>query len=927
MGHSPEIPFCAYVSLWGEDVGSLARRFLPPQYLQGEILAIVGPVLVYLINEYRLQDQLDGDSPQKRYRDFEALARQKVIPDVASRFPEVLERLHSRLDSLESLCATVRQRFNDDYESLVAESIIPPEASDLLQIKPMGDLHDGAATCRLSLSGDATLYYKPRESSGELLVQAVSDTVAAAAGMSALRVTPRLSACSGYSWVQEIKSEPCSNKDAVNAYYERVGHLLLVAYLVGLTDLHHENILPGAGTPCVVDAETMFSTPLRQPVSITQAMRDVNGSIMSSVSGSGMLPVGTGNEMYGGDVSGLSQGRWQRESRALVNLGRDDVKFTKQVLEHTDTSHLPHVVEDGESTALQPMNHVDAIVRGFTRSYRAAVEARRDIALLVADRAPNVQCRLLARRTAEYSMFMSYLWSVTRIGRQEEIYEYLRRRSEGLSEQVVSSEIAQMNEGSIPIFWCSGDSTDVYDPSGALVASLEAPPTHGVYSVLDALGDDDLALQQRLIRFAFDSETTLSLQSPRRMRYERGLQTPAHSAYEGAKDLYRTICKSAVSSESDGSVNWLSLAVDDHDALELRPLAGSLYSGTPGLAVGLLSYRELTGDRSMDPVLRSIGREALESYRRGLAAKQALFSYYNGTLGYLPVLRALGAQGMTDADADQLTHDFVDTCASVPLDDLDADVIGGAAGTIMALATLPDRQQAEPVIARLADYLAGLRDSGWAVPRPRAIDNASFAHGASGVATALLHAAVVTGRDEYRDSWRAAWKHDERFRRGDTWVDMRRDDGLPSANWCHGLTGLMLARCRWLDLDDEHDLLSPDERAAVSDELLLAADGVEKYGLGLDTFALCHGVAGNLLALENVAHRLPGRSWEDEWTSMSSFGIAKDWLCGLSDHFQSYSAMSGLPGILHALAEHAMPGSPMSPLLLPSLDWGGTRAR
>ena len=132
MGHSPEIPFCAYVSLWGEDVGSLARRFLPPQYLQGEILAIVGPVLVYLINEYRLQDQLDGDSPQKRYRDFEALARQKVIPDVASRFPEVLERLHSRLDSLESLCATVRQRFNDDYESLVAESIIPPEASDFL---------------------------------------------------------------------------------------------------------------------------------------------------------------------------------------------------------------------------------------------------------------------------------------------------------------------------------------------------------------------------------------------------------------------------------------------------------------------------------------------------------------------------------------------------------------------------------------------------------------------------------------------------------------------------------------------------------------------------------------------------------------------------------------------------------------------------
>ena len=927
MESSSDAPFREYISIWNHEAGPLTRRLLCPEYFDANILNTVGAVLVYLINECRIEGRLDGEFPEECYQDFEASANEKVIPDIASRFPGVLERLHAQLNALEDLCATVLQRFSDDYELLVAESIIPPKASDLLQIKPVGDLHDGVATCRLFLSGGVTLYYKPRESSGELLVQAVSDTVAAAVGVSALQVTPKLSVRRGYSWVQEIKSEPCSSRDVVDAYYERVGHLLLVAYLVRLTDLHHENILPGDGAPCVIDAETIFSTPLRQPVFATQATRDVNCSIMSSVSGVGLLPVGAGNEMYGGDVSGLSRGRWWRESRTLVNLGRDDIKFTKQVLEHTDTAHLPHVVEDGESTVLQPADHVDAIVRGFTRSYRAAVGVKRDIALLVEDRAPSVQCRLLARRTAEYSMFMSYLWSVTRFERKDEIYGYLRRRSEGLSEQVVSSEIIQMNEGSIPIFWCSGDSTDVYDPSGVLVASLEAPPVQGVYAALDALGDDDLALQQRLIRFAFDSETSLSLQSPQRMKYERGLQAPVHSAHEGAKDLHRMIYESVVTSEVDNSVNWLSLGVDDHDSLELCPLTGSLYSGTPGLAVGILSYRELTGDRSMDSVLRSIAREALGSYRRGLAAEEALFSYYNGTLGYLAVLRALDAQGLVDADVDQLTHDFVNTCAWVPLDDLDADVIGGAAGTIMALATLPDRQQAEPVIARLADYLVSLRNSDWAIPRPRAVDNASFAHGASGVATALLHAAAVTGRDDYLDSWRAAWRHDERFRRRAIWVDMRRDDGLPSANWCHGLTGLMLARCRWLDLDDEHGLLSPDERAGVSDELLLAADGVEEYGLGLDTFALCHGVGGNLLALESVAHRLPGRSWEDEWTSMSSFGIAKDWLCGLSSHFQSYSAMSGLPGILHALAEYAMPSRPISPLLLPSLDWGGSRAR
>ncbi|WP_257493112.1 type 2 lanthipeptide synthetase LanM family protein [Actinomyces wuliandei] len=929
MESSPDTPFRAYTSLWDKDVGKSAHRLLPPEYLQADILNIVGPVLVYLVNEYRLDGRLDGNSPEERYQDFETLASKKVIPDIRSRFPEVIDRLYSRLNSLEVLCATVLQRFSDDYESLVAESIISPEAYDLLQIEPVGDIHNGAATCRLSLSGGVALYYKPRDSSGELLLQDIFDTVAAAAGIRPFQVTPRLSVRSGYSWVQEVRPVPCSSRGAVDTYYERVGHLLLVAYLVGLTDLHHENFLSAGGTPCVIDAETMFSTPLRQPVFATQAAYDVNRGVMTSVSGTGMLPVGTGNEMYGGDVSGLSQGRWRRESRALVNLGRDDIKFTKQVLEHTDTAHLPYVFEDGEPVTQQPVEHVDAVVRGFTRFYRAALGIRQDLASLVASRADSVRCRLLARRTADYSTFMSYLWSVTRLARQDETYDYLRHNSNGLSDQVVSSEITQISEGGIPIFWCLGGSTDVYDPSGELVASLEAPPVHGVHAVLGAIGEDDLALQQRLIRFSFDSEKSMSLLSPHRVRYERGLCPPAYSVRRGAEDLYRTIREAAVTSTADDSVNWLSLGVDDHDALELSPLAGSLYSGTPGLAVGLLSYRELTGDRSADPVLRSIARESVDSYRRGLATKEALFSYYNGALGYLSVLRAVAARGLADVDADQLTRDFVATCAAATLDDVDADVVGGAAGTVVALATLPDRQ-AEPIIVRLADYLASLRDSGWMVPRPRSIDNASFAHGASGVATALLDAAVVTGREEYRDYWRAAWKHDERFRCGDTWVDRRRDDGIPSANWCHGLTGLMLARCRWLDLDDEHGLLSSKERATVTEELRLAARGVEKHGLQLDSFSLCHGVGGNLVALDTVAHRLPGRSWEDEWASMVSFGVTQEWLCGLSDYFHSYSAMSGLPGILHAVAEHALRATadrPVSPLLVPSLSWGGHGAR
>lgn len=920
-GQQAPRPFDALITDLMKSAGPLSQRLFDTETLRQEILSLIGPTLVYLLNEFRLEGRLDGETPEDRYQHFETSARRTVLPEIEGRFLPILTRLRSRLAQMESLCSEVIERFREDRDELTSASIIPPSAMGVRKIDPVGDVHAGSATCRVTCSDETVLYYKPRNSSADLLVQAVSDTLRDAAEKPRIRVTPQILDRSEYHWAQRVAPAPCASPEGANEYYERAGHLLLVAHVLRLTDLHYENVIPSIDTPCVVDAEAIFTTAIRRPTFPTLAARDVNDAVMSSVSGSGMLPVGTGSRLHGGDISAFSPGHWKSETRVLINPGRDDLRFEKKLQERTDTRHLPYWTgDDGAHHTLLPVLHVEAIVNGFTESYRALTQSIPLIKALISQHGPKVECRLLARRTGDYGTFLSHIWSVSNLARQDSLYERLRASATGIPDSVVTSEIEQIKNGDIPLFRCLAGKTEIYDPSGRVVATLDQPPLDVAIAQFSKLGDADLELQQQLIRFAFESEQSLSLINPQRLTYNREYRGTIGTAIER---LWEDIQAVMVTSEGDGSVNWLSLGVDDLDQLELRPLIGSLYAGTPGLAIGALSYRALTGNTDSDILLHAIHREARDAFRRTSASERTLFSYYNGALGHLSAVRALAAAGIGDAEeADHLTDEFLSRCAAAPLDTVGTDVIGGTAGTVIAVASLRDTDGAGDVVTRLAEHLAGLRGSDWFVDRPRAIDNASFAHGSSGIATALLHASVTTGREDFLEHWRSAWKHDESFRSGRTWVDRRREDGRPSANWCHGLTGLMLSRERWLALDDDYGLLSTADRSAVETELLDAAAGVEEHGLLLDSFCLCHGVSGNLLALEAIAHRLPDRSWDIEWSYLAGYGLERGWLCGLSDHFQSYSVMTGLPGILHALCEYAMPGQRSSPLLVPNLSWG-----
>lgn len=914
-------PFTGFLTEVRKQAGPLTRKFIDENAFRREVLKILMPALIYLLNERRIEKTLPGNSPEDRYNAFNTTLVAKVLSEIKTRFAPVYCRLHERLASFETLCHTILARYESDAAELISSRIIGATGDPIHTIEPTGDLHAGTATSRVGLASGTIVYYKPRTASNEMLLQRVSDLICRMAGDEPFAVTPPVLDRTTYCWVKAVECAAGDSIDDIRTYYRRAGHLLLVSYALRLTDLHHENIIPAGDHPCVVDAETIFTTMIRQPSFATAAATEVNARILGSVTGTGMLPVVSGMRIYGGDVSAFSRGHWRPEKRLLVNPARDDLRYERGYEDRYDASHLPSLAgHDGRSEPALPNDYVDAIIAGFSRSYQTLLAGRGQIRRLLESQSKTVRCRLLARRTSDYSVFIEYLWSISNLSRQEDLTQRLRRSGAGIPTGVMESEERQIAQANIPSFSCGAESTSITDADGITVGQLSESPLDLTLGHLNRLNEQDLELQRRLIEFTFESEEVLSLASPTRVTYRR--YAASTDLTDAAQQVWEQIVTSASPSSEDRSVNWLSLGADDHDQFELRPLVGSIYEGTTGLAIGMLDYRDLTGRQDADWIFRAIGQEALAAFHRDLESPKRLLSYYNGATGHLALLLALANRGLMVTDTDQLTKAFLNACLTASLDDVETDVLAGVSGTLIALGDAPEGSLRTRVAARLGNHLMSLRETQWMNARPRSLDNASFAHGASGIATALLHAAHITGDRAFRDEWRNAWKHEEKFRTNSSWRDDRHDDGQPSANWCHGLTGIMLARDRWLRLDDAFGLLSGDERAEVKSEFHDAARGVQRIGLDLNSFSLCHGVMGNLLALDSVSCRLPCRKWNDDWRSVAGFGTRYGWLCGLSSFVESYSAMTGVSGMLHALSRAAVGQKSPSALLIPSLTGG-----
>ena len=306
--------------------------------------------------------------------------------------------------------------------------------------------------------------------------------------------------------------------------------------------------------------------------------------------------------------------------------------------------------------------------------------------------------------------------------------------------------------------------------------------------------------------------------------------------------------------------NWMGADVTvDDDMAELhmtyRALGPSMYDGTSGIALFLAEAFAATGNTRLADAARGAMRHALSGIddipadtRRGFHTGVAGIAWVAARLGTL-----LGDRTMEEKARTLALRVAADE-APPPL----LDVISGAAGTAVALLSLADDLSLDELRAaaqRLGAAIcagASRTDRGWswgasASGAEFARDLTGFAHGAGGMAWALLEVGVATGIDEFVKGAREAMRYENAWYsiEDDNWPDFRDSDGMetpaPSMMaWCHGAPGIMLSRLRACQLLGDAEARTDLERGMRSTLRWLG----DPDALAETSFTLCHGLLG-----------------------------------------------------------------------------------
>lgn len=829
------------------------------------------------------------------------------------------------VDASSSFLTHLAQDWTDVAQCFGADPCAHEPPVQALQVN-LSDRHNGGrSVLGLRLACGTCIAYKPRPVAGEAAFNAFLRWTARkghALGVPAVRTLAVL-ARPGHGWVEWVVPEEVADADAGRRFFRRAGVLLGAVHLLWGTDCHRENLIAAGEHPVLIDAETLchhepapeiFGVPSSSATSIDRHFRD-------SVLRTGLLPRW---DMLGGraiDVSGLGGSTADEVERedAWLAINTD---FMCIGTRRAETATQPHRARLA-GQVLRAEDHADELLAGFDAFYRFAMRERARLLAADGPLAPfrGLPTRFVLRPTDVYHMLT--LTSLTPARMRDGIERSLA--FEPLCRALVSAgtrprawsllraEIAALSRLDVPYFHGDSASTALRGEGVEVQGFFAEPSFDAVLRRVRDLDEDDLALQRALVRGALDArQATAPMQQDvgatrRAVDASTCVDAPVHvpvrtpaALQDAALAIARNLAARALRA-SDGGANWIG--VGRHPATErflLQPLGADLYGGAPGVALFLAAAaRHAPGEGFGD-----LARAALKPLRDALHVNdgQVLARWVRelgigGGTGLGSVIYALtriagllGDEALLDdarSAARLLTPALVRT-------DTKLDVLAGSAGALLGLLALHDATADASVLERAhacAGHLVGQQ-------RPTRCGNAAwltiggepstgFAHGAAGIAYALARYDAVVPDARAR----AAAARAMAFERADCLPAISAgtdNDGTRHPwhmlNWCHGATGIGLARLGTLRLSQPVGDVAANHRDV---DAALAA--VERWGVQEIDHGCC-GNAGRGEFLLEAATQLHRPALLEEARRRAT------WMLARADALGGFSLFPNLPG-------------------------------
>ena len=876
---------------------------------------------------------LEGNEfEQYQYYIDHFLKDKQYLNDFFSLYPVLERRINEIIQNTIDIYKEVIERIDTDANEIMREFNIVESAFIVEHLSTdFSDSHKNGRRvfCVEFVSGEKILY-KPRCLQNEIKLQEITNYFYKICNLGSYEYC--ILDKGKYGWCEIVTQKDCESTEELSRYYQRIGVILFINYLLEGGDIHFENLIACNEYPVIIDAETFIGNI--EGDNGKSATEKVSNLLRKSVLYSGILPFYSWNNAgdAGINMSAIS-GEEGQKFPIKIPFIINPKSVNMRVVYDYPVSKRNHNLAMLKGKFIQPSEFVDKIIQGFKSAYLGAMEHTETL-LKIIQQYSELEVRYLIRNTQQYVIVLSssYHPELLMDGGARNLFFYSLINGNLQNENsklLIEHEIEDLLSGDIPYFYFRGNKKSIYTWDGREVKNFFSKTAwQQIEENIQYLSYKNLEQQIQYIKITFNMENA----GTRKIKNERLKPALSNNIFKTAEELAKELlCKigtNAIYSEDGTDVNWIGVKLFGikENQWMIQALPNTLYDGTVGINLVFHLYERIYQDKKYHEICDVLDNRILRYIDTISDGKKSIAEFNTGVFcGEGSILYALNIlYEIYDDSKYKLYFDKWLSCMETIIsEDCLFDLISGNSGIVLVLINMYKKtgtptylQKAIQIAEQLIeDMVTDKGKVGWkseVVPEVLA----GFAHGNSGFIEMFSRLYEVYPQAKYLRvlSRLVEYENSLYSEKNNNWTDLRKfpeedqNRDQPIA-WCHGAAGILLSR-----LTLYNAIKNSGETALfqqVIKDISLAKNKLIEDGLHAG-FCLCHGNMGNLLILKRYAEIFDDKQVRS--ICDSRFEQILEFLNDqnvLPTELYNPGFMTGLSGIAYALLKYTMPELPL----------------